>query len=73
MSNEREPVAAVITQWRDSGPALDAIRRKELADLTDAQALRAAEDLLDLINHLPPKEGGSGLVEQQRLFALLWR
>lgn len=53
--------------------ALDALRRRELAELTDAQALRAAEDLLDLINHLPPKQAGCGLVEQQRLFALLRR
>lgn len=68
---EREVMAEVVAQWRDSGPALDAVHRKELAELTEARALRAAEDLLDLLNHLPPKEGGSGLVEQQRLFALL--
>jgi hypothetical protein len=45
------------------------VRREELRRLTDAEALAAAEDLLDLLRFLPPRQGGSGLVEQQRLFA----
>ncbi len=64
-------MAEAVAQWRDSGPALEAIHRNELAGPTDAEAIRAAEDLLDPLNYLPPKEGGSGLVEQQRLFAVL--
>lgn len=52
-----------------AGQALDQIRGEELSKLTDAEALAAAEDLLDLLRFLPPRQGGSGLVEQQRLFA----
>lgn len=43
--------------------------RRELQQLTDAQALDAVLALLDLVPDLPPKSGGSGLVEQQRYFA----
>lgn len=57
--------------WREAGAALAAVRATELASLTDEDALQAARDLLDLVADLPPREGGSGLVEQQRLFALL--
>jgi hypothetical protein len=46
------------------------MRRRELREMTDEQALAAVLALLDLMPHLPPKVGGSGLVEQQRLFAL---
>ena len=69
MSDERDDAATVIEQWRAAGPALADARRRELREMTDAQALVAAEQLLDLLRHLPPKRTGSGLVEQQRLFA----
>lgn len=36
--------------------------------MTEDEAREAAEDLLDLIDELPAKTGGSGLVVQQRLF-----
>jgi len=49
--------------------ALDQVRWEELRNLTDAEALAATEDLLDLLRFLPPRQGKSGLVEQQRMFA----
>lgn len=58
-------------RWRHAGPTLEAIRRRELQELTEREALAAAESLLDLVRLLPRKEGTSGLVEQQRLFALV--
>lgn len=61
--------AAVVAQWRRAGPALAQVRRDELRRLTDAEALAAAEELLDLMWLLPPSTDASGLVEQQRLFA----
>ncbi|MBV9142746.1 MAG: hypothetical protein JO115_17845 [Pseudonocardiales bacterium] len=64
---------AVVAQWRAAGPALAQVRRRELREMTDEQALAAALALLDLLPHVPPKVGGSGLVEQQRLFALAAR
>jgi hypothetical protein len=63
----------VVAQWRAAGSALAQLRRRELREMTDEQALAAALALLDLLPHVPPKVGGSGLVEQQRLFALATR
>lgn len=68
MSGERD-AAAVVAQWQDAGATLADARRRELREMTDEQALAAAEQLLDLARHLPLKSTGSGLVEQQRLFA----
>jgi len=59
------PVARRLT----AGEALDQVRREELSKLTDAEALAAVEELLDLLRFLPPRQGQSGLVEQQRIFA----
>ena len=63
----------VVAQRRAAGSALAEVRRRELREMTDEQALAAALALLDLLPHVPPKVGGSGLVEQQRLFALATR
>lgn len=58
--------------WRSAGQALEALRRRELREMTDEQAKVAALDLLNM----PMPEGlparrGSGLVDQQRLFSRL--
>lgn len=58
-----------VRQWRRARGVLDAERRRRLADLSDADARREAEDLLALVGVAPPKTGTSGLVEQQRIFA----
>jgi hypothetical protein len=67
MSEEGD--AAVVVQWCGARDALAEVRRRELRQLSDADGLAAAEQLLDLVRHLPPKHSRSGLVEQQRLFA----
>lgn len=59
--------------WQSAGPVLEQRRRVELRDMTDEQALDAVLDLLGLTTILPPKAGGSGLVEQQRYFAVASR
>jgi len=62
----------VVAAWSTAGPALAAVRRAEVAALDDDAALAATLDLLaalDLLPSLPPRPS-SGLVEQQRLFAL---
>jgi hypothetical protein len=70
MGTEADMMAALIAQWRRAGPSLEQVRREELRRLTDADALAAAEELLDLVRLLPsPAAEGSGLVEQQRVFA----
>jgi hypothetical protein len=60
---------AAVARWQQAGPALARVRREELRRLTDADAIAAVEDLLDLLHYLPAKDEMSGLVEQQRLFA----
>lgn len=56
--------------WVRAGAELEALRRRELAAVTEQQARRAALDILSfpLPLDLPPRTE-SGLVEQQRLFA----
>jgi hypothetical protein len=61
--------AAAVAQRLRAGQALAQVRREELRGLTDAEALAAAEELLDLLRFLPPRQGKSGLVEQQRIFS----
>lgn len=60
---------AWMRQWHHAAIALAEVRRRELAQMSDADALAAAERVLDLwpIPRTQPA-GVSGLVEQQRLF-----
>lgn len=58
--------------WNSAGAELEARRRADLRALTDDEVRRAVADLFSLPQprDLPPRLG-SGLVEQQRLFACL--
>lgn len=69
---ERELTLRWIRTWAQAGPELEAIKRRELEAMTDAQAKAAALDLLSipLPADLPPRPE-SGLVEQQRWFSRL--
>jgi hypothetical protein len=58
----------VVDIWRRAGPVLAEIRRRELAELSEGEALAAATAVLELLAWVPGRERGSGLVEQQRLF-----
>jgi hypothetical protein len=64
---------AIVQQWKTAQAALREVRKRELAELSDEDALRAADALLGLVAHLPPKDGPSGLVEQQRRFTQIAR
>jgi hypothetical protein len=63
-----------IETWREAGPELEAIRRRELEALTDEDVRVYVRDLFSgpYPFEVPPREG-SGLVEQQRWFARLHR
>lgn len=58
--------------WTSAGDALSALRRQELAAMTDDDVRRAIADLFTgtPMHDLPPRTT-SGLVEQQRLFLRL--
>lgn len=60
-----------VVAWASAGQALAAVRRRELATMSEAEARQAVADLLALVADLPAKDGDSGLVEQQRRFARL--
>ncbi|MBA3307784.1 MAG: hypothetical protein H0T04_03765 [Chloroflexi bacterium] len=68
-----EVEARVARGWAVTGPILEDLRRRALREMTEDQALEAVLDLLDLATLAPAKAGGSGLVEQQRYFALARR
>lgn len=72
MSDRDEDVKRWIEIWREAGSTLEAQRRRDLEALTDDDVRRAVADLfsMSLPEDLPPRTG-SGLVEQQRLFARL--
>ncbi len=73
VDGQRDVERAVVAQWRSRGAALAEVRRRELREMSDEQARVAVLDLLDLLDVLPPKDAESGLVDQQRLFALARR
>lgn len=72
MTNAENVQATLVTTWARAGEALADIRKKELAALSEADALIAAKDLLSAMDRLPkrPPRPSTGLVEQQRLFLL---
>jgi len=59
-----------MRQWRRAAVALAEVRQRELAQMTDATALAAAERVLasPMMRAPPQSNASSGLVEQQRLF-----
>ena len=60
-----------LKQWQAAGPALEEVRKRELRELRDDEALAATEALLSMATAtpLPPERLlTSGLVAQQALF-----
>ena len=59
--------------WHDAQPLLEEQHWRELAALTDEQALTMTRSLLSRPGLVPTSRDTSGLVEQQALFQLGWR
>jgi hypothetical protein len=62
----------LVARWRETGRALDAQWRAELAAQSPLQSRQAAFDMLQLGGMLaddPERVRASGLIEMQRLFA----
>jgi hypothetical protein len=59
-----------MEQWREAAIALDEVRRDELANLTDEEAWRQTDALLELADHYREESLSSGLVDQQLWFHL---
>lgn len=70
MIADRKTALAWLEQWRSAAPALAELRRRELAAMSEAEALRAADALLEIAARLPiaaSRIERSGLVELQDL------
>lgn len=64
-----ETLRAAVAQRRAGYEAVARQRAHELRQLSEEDAARIADDLLQALPLLPPVERGSGLVEQQRRFS----
>ena len=54
--------------WRDAGPELEAIRRREIAEADNLVVLASLEEAFNhALRTLPPRSS-SGMVEMQRIF-----
>jgi hypothetical protein len=71
--DEREAMRRWVETWKEAGPALEAIRRKEIEAINVLESLAALEDAFNYaLRELPPRQS-SGLVEMQKWFARLRR
>ena len=68
LATTREERRRWMEQWRSAAVALDEVKRDELANLGDAAAWQAADDLLGLAQFHRQTSDTSGLVEQQAWF-----
>jgi len=59
---------AWVETWLKVGPELEAIRDRELHDMTHEERIRAIDALLQIGSQFGKARDTSGLVEQQRLF-----
>ena len=66
-----EEQRAWMNQWREAEKYLRQVKREELRNMTDEDAVAAFNALdmpPDLVWRSPERIDGSGLVEQQRIF-----
>ncbi|MEQ1912689.1 MAG: hypothetical protein ABMA15_27985 [Vicinamibacterales bacterium] len=62
-----------VKTWREAGPRLEAIRRRELRELDTFSAIALLCGAADYLQAPRAPKPTSGLIEQQRLFARLRR
>jgi len=71
--DEREAIPRWVETWKEAGPALEAIRRKEIEKINVHEELAALEQAFNYAARSVPPEKTSGLVEMQKWFAKLHR
>jgi hypothetical protein len=70
---DRELIQRWVDTWKEAGPKLDAIRRREIQQADNLKVLAMLEGAFNhALRTLPPRPS-SGLVEMQRWFAKLRR
>lgn len=71
--DEHETMRRSVEAWRDAGPQLEAIRRREIRDADNLQVLAVLEGAFNHALRTMPARPSSGLVEMQKWFAKLRR
>ena len=71
--DERDATRRWVETWKQAGPELEAIRRREVRDADNLQVLAALESAFNHALRTMPPRPTSGMVEMQRLFAKLPR
>jgi hypothetical protein len=70
---EREMIEIWVCTWKEAGPRLEAIRRREIQDADNLKVLASLEGAFNhALRTLPPRPS-SGLVEMQTWLAKLPR
>ena len=62
-----------VETWKQAGPELEAIRRREVREADNVRALAMLEGLFNHATRSLPPRTTSGLVEMQKYFAKLVR
>jgi hypothetical protein len=71
--DEREAMIRWVETWKQAGPELEAIRRKEIEKIDTLEELAALESAFNYATRNVPPNPSSGLVEMQKWFAKLRR
>jgi hypothetical protein len=62
-----------VQTWKEAGPELDAIRRREIREADNLQILASLERAFNHAARTMPPRPSSGMVEMQEWFAKLRR
>jgi len=71
--DEREKLRRWVETWKEAGPLLEAIRRREIREADNLQVLESLESAFNYAVRSMPPRTSSGLVEMQACFAKLRR
>jgi hypothetical protein len=70
---EREMMRRWVQTWKEAGPELEAIRRREVREADNLQVLALLERAFNHAVRTMPPRPSSGMVEMQKWFAKLRR
>jgi hypothetical protein len=71
--DEQEMMRRSVEAWKEAGPQVEAIRRREIRDADNLQVLAVLEGAFNHALRTMPARESSGLVEMQKWFAKLRR
>jgi hypothetical protein len=71
--DEREAMRRWVQTWKEAGPELEAIRRREIREADNLKVLAMLEGAFNHATRTMPPRASSGMVEMQAWFAKLRR